>query len=423
MRIVRGFGGEVQGKSVEVGLAEFVPAGGDWVGAGHEAGIEVTDEDLGAFAAGYVVDLFAVGHGGEIRVERRVWLVDLGEDANACEARPVVIVGAGDGANAGDGVAGADAEGVEGMGGGEDVMVVPSCGRQGEDEVTTQFADDARGFSNGEQSEEDNGGRGSCAGGDALYALGFGCRGDAHCGEEGKKEGEEGGAEVAVFDVDDAVDAESGDAEAKWHEPEGVGRGSPGGVQACSQKEENGEEGIGLGVVAHVAEDAHNALTNDDDLETQIHVGLDALVEEGGVEPVGIGAVGELFVAEDGRVVVELLFGMLEMDVGGTEERGLVWLEVHLLGAGDEPDVVEVAGVAEVEAALLVGERGDVGAGDDGEADEDEDSRCGDSGDGLALPEETEGDESQDAEEGEDEGEGFREIGKAEGEAHESGVT
>src|SRR5258708_30205213 len=111
------------------------------------------------------------------------------------------------------------------------------------------------------------------------------------------------------------------------------------------------------------------------------------------------------------------------MDVGGSEEGGLVLLEVHLLGAGDEPDVVEVDGVAEVEAALLVGERGDVGAGDDGEADEDEDSRGCDAGDGLALPEETEGDEGQDAEEGKEEGEGFREIGEAEGDAHESGVT
>ena len=157
--------------------------------------------------------------------------------------------------------------------------------------------------------------------------------------------------------------------------------------------------------------------------ETRVHVRLDALVEEGGVEPVGVGAVGELFVAEDLRVVVELLFGVLEVDLGGSEEGGLVLLEVHLLGAGDEPDVVEVAGVAEVEAALLVGERGDVGAGDDGEADEDEDSRGCDAGDGLALPEEAEGDESQDAEEGEEEGEGFREVGEAEGEAHERGVT
>ena len=42
---------------------------------------------------------------------------------------------------------------------------------------------------------------------------------------------------------------------------------------------------------------------------------------------------------------------------------------------------------------------------------------------GLPLPEEAEGYESEDAEEGEDEGEGFGEIGEAEGETHESGVT
>ena len=119
------------------------------------------------------------------------------------------------------------------------------------------------------------------------------CGRDAQCGEEGEQEGEEGGAEIAVFDVDDAVDAESGDAEEKWNEPEGVGRGSPGGVEACSEEEENGEESIGFGVIAHVAEDAHDALADDDDLEARIHVGLDVLVEEGRVEPVGIGAVGE----------------------------------------------------------------------------------------------------------------------------------
>src|SRR5260370_11734080 len=99
MRILRGFGGEVQGKSVEVGLAELVPAGGDWVGAGHEAGIEVADEDLGAFAAGYVVDPFAGGHGGEIRGEGGGGLRGLGWDANACQARPRGVLGAGEGGN------------------------------------------------------------------------------------------------------------------------------------------------------------------------------------------------------------------------------------------------------------------------------------------------------------------------------------
>ena len=47
-------------------------------------------------------------------------------------------------------------------------------------------------------------------------------------------------------------------------------------------------------MVADVAEDAHDALADDDDLEVRIDVGLDALVEERGVEPVGVGAVGKL---------------------------------------------------------------------------------------------------------------------------------
>src|SRR5205823_4023697 len=200
--VFRGVGGEVEWKSVEVGLAELVPAGGDWVGAGHSTGVEVADQDLGTFAAGNVVGLFAVGHSGEVGVERRVGFVDLGENADAGETCPVVVVGAGDGADAGNGVAGADAEGVEGVGGGEDVMVVPSRGGQGEDKMTTKFADGACGFSDGEQSEEDDGGRGSGAGGDALDGgvLGgrnWGCSRDTHCGEEGKKEDEEGGAEIA----------------------------------------------------------------------------------------------------------------------------------------------------------------------------------------------------------------------------------
>src|SRR5882757_2554825 len=153
-----GLGGKVEWKSVEVGLAELMPAGGDGVGAGHEAWVEVADEDLGAFATRHVVSLFAVGNGGEIGVERRLGLVDLGEDADAGEARPVDVVGAGNGADTGDGVAGADAEVVEGVCGGEDVMVVPSGGGAGEDKMAAQFADDACGFSYGEQSEEDDGG-------------------------------------------------------------------------------------------------------------------------------------------------------------------------------------------------------------------------------------------------------------------------
>src|SRR4051812_36906970 len=118
MWILCGLVWEVQRESVEVGLAELAPAGRGRVGACHEAWVEVTDEDLGTFAASYVVGLFAVGHRGEVGVEWRVGFVDLGEDADAGKARPVVIVGAGDGADAGDGVAGADAESIKGVGSG-----------------------------------------------------------------------------------------------------------------------------------------------------------------------------------------------------------------------------------------------------------------------------------------------------------------
>ncbi len=73
-------------------------------------------------------------------------------------------------------------------------------------------------------------------------------------------------------------------------------------------------------MVGDVAEDAHDALADDDDLEARVHVGLDVIVPVGGVEPVGVGAVGELLVAEDGGRLEELLFGVLEVDLGGAEE-------------------------------------------------------------------------------------------------------
>ena len=56
--------------------------------------------------------------------------------------------------------------------------------------------------------------------------------------------------------------------------------GSPVGAEARSGEEENDEEYPGFGVIGHVAEDAHDALADDDDLKMRIHVGLDALVEE-----------------------------------------------------------------------------------------------------------------------------------------------
>src|SRR5258705_408419 len=105
----------------------------------QEAGVEIADEYLGAFAASYVVSLFAVGNGGEVGVEWRVGQVDLGEDTDTGETCPVDVVHAGDCAYAGDGVTGAYAEIVEGVGGGEDVMVVPSCRLQGKDEIATEL--------------------------------------------------------------------------------------------------------------------------------------------------------------------------------------------------------------------------------------------------------------------------------------------
>ena len=52
--------------------------------------------------------------------------------------------------------------------------------------------------------------------------------------------------------------------------------GRQAGSQACSEEKENGEEGVGLGVIGDVAKDAHEALADDDDLEARVHVGLDA---------------------------------------------------------------------------------------------------------------------------------------------------
>src|SRR6202020_219865 len=104
--------------------------------------------------------------------------------------------------------------------------------------------------------------------------------------------------------------------------PEGVSGGSPAKMQARSGQKQKEEEQPGFGVVADVTDDTHNALPDDDDLELGVHVSLDALVEEGGVEPVGVGAVGELLVAEDRWVFEELLLRVLEMDLGAAEEGG-----------------------------------------------------------------------------------------------------
>ncbi len=76
-----------------------------------------------------------------------------------------MVVEAGAGADAGDGVSGADAEGVERVGGVEDVGVVPAGGDWCEGEIAAEFADGACGFANGEECEEKDGGRGGDAGG------------------------------------------------------------------------------------------------------------------------------------------------------------------------------------------------------------------------------------------------------------------
>src|ERR1700722_7121977 len=122
-----GFGWKVEGKGVERGVVEFAPPGGDGIGSGHQAGVEVADEDFSPFAADDFVGLAAIWHGDEVWVEWPFGLVDFGEDADAGEARPVDIVETGAGADAGDGVAGADAEIVEGVGGLKGFAIVPSC--------------------------------------------------------------------------------------------------------------------------------------------------------------------------------------------------------------------------------------------------------------------------------------------------------
>jgi hypothetical protein len=145
--------GEVEGECVEGSSAEFAPAGGDWALGVHGAGFEVADENFGSFAAEGLVGLVAVGFGGEGGIERRLGLVDLVEDAHAGETGPVVVVDAGAGADAGDGVAWAYAEIVEGVGGAEGVAVVPSSRIFDEDEIAAKLTYDAGGFSDGKEAE------------------------------------------------------------------------------------------------------------------------------------------------------------------------------------------------------------------------------------------------------------------------------
>src|ERR1700761_6354063 len=129
-----GRSGEIEGENVEMSLIELAPVGGDGIGASHEAGLgEVADEDFRSLATRDVVSLFAVGNSGEAGIEFGAGYVDFGEDADTGEPSPVVIQDAGDGADAGNGVSGPDAQVVEGMGCAKDVVAVPTGRRIGED--------------------------------------------------------------------------------------------------------------------------------------------------------------------------------------------------------------------------------------------------------------------------------------------------
>jgi hypothetical protein len=89
--------------------------------------------------------------------------VDLGGDADAGEARPVLVVEAGLVADAGDGVAGADAEVREGLGGVELGGRVPAAGIADGGELAAIFKDGAEGFSRGEEREQKDEGGGDGA--------------------------------------------------------------------------------------------------------------------------------------------------------------------------------------------------------------------------------------------------------------------
>ena len=84
--------------------------------------------------------------------------------------------------------------------------------------------------------------------------------------------------EEKVFDVDEAVDAEGGDAEKKWREPEGVGGWLEAGTKARSEEEEDEEEEPRFGMVADVTDDAQDAQPDGKDLEMRIGVSLDVLI-------------------------------------------------------------------------------------------------------------------------------------------------
>ena len=143
-------------------------------------------------------------------------------------------------------------------------------------------------------------------------------------GEEGKDDCHVGDGDVALLGVDDAVDAPDGDAEEYGDEPEGVavgGRGKrvlrpPRQGETRAEGEEKRKQEEGFGVVEEVSQDKDTVARGAGNVVGEFEVGLDLVVPVGGVEPVGIGAVGELGVAEDERRVEELTLGMLKVDVG-----------------------------------------------------------------------------------------------------------
>ncbi len=86
--------------------------------------------------------------------------------------------------------------------------------------------------------------------------------GDAQRGEERKEDGEEADGDVAVFDVDHAVDAEDGGAEEDGASQKALAVGRQRGGGALRGGGE-GEKEPGFGVVGEVAEDADDAVVQD----------------------------------------------------------------------------------------------------------------------------------------------------------------
>ena len=119
--------------------------------------------------------------------------------------------------------------------------------------------------------------------------------------------------------MDETVDKDDGETEKCGREPEGLSGWSPIWAESCFQEEEHDEEDPGLRVIGQIAEEAAGAVSQDDDLEAGIHVRLDAFVPKRRIEPVWVGAVGELPVAEDSGGLKKLLLGMLQMDFCGSE--------------------------------------------------------------------------------------------------------